>query len=312
MHPRRLTPSMSLLVAFEAAARHLSFTRAANELSLTQSAVSRQVAALEALLEVTLFRREGRQIALTEVGAMYQRELTGALQRVRSASLQAMAYRQGRGSLHLAALPTFASKWLMPRLKDFYQKYPDVLIHIHSRIGQFDLELAGMDAAISVGDGYWRGLASYQLMDEQLIPVISPALAEAKPITTPAELARHLLLVVTGRPLVWRQWFHDHGLPDAAMRLGPQFELTSHLVQAVAAGLGVGLVPSCLVEDELRDGSLMLAIDFPLQTGLGYYLFIPPLKASLPHISAFKSWLMEMRPHPNAPFENTDSSWPDE
>ena len=124
MHPRRLTPSMSLLVAFEAAARQLSFTRAANELSLTQSAVSRQVAALEALLEITLFHREGRQIALTEVGAMYQRELTGALQRIRSASLQAMAFRAGRGSLHLATLPTFASKWLMPRLKDFYDGIP--------------------------------------------------------------------------------------------------------------------------------------------------------------------------------------------
>lgn len=292
MHPRRLTPSMSLLVAFEAAARHLSFTRAADELSLTQSAVSRQVAALEALLEVSLFRREGRHIALTEVGAMYQRELTGALQRVRSASLQAMAFRTGRGSLHLATLPTFASKWLMPRLKDFYRRHPDILVHVHSRIGHFDLELAGMDAVIGVGDGHWHGLTSHLLIEEQLLPVISPALAEAQPIATPADLARHLLLVVTGRPLVWRQWFHKHDLPDAAMRLGPQFELTSHLVQAVATGLGVGLVPSCLVEDELRDGTLKPAIASPLQTGLGYYLFVPPLKADLPHISAFKSWLM--------------------
>jgi DNA-binding transcriptional LysR family regulator len=295
MHPRRLTPSISLLVAFEAAARHLSFTRAADELSLTQSAISRQVAALEALLEVTLFRREGRQIALTEVGSMYQRELAGALQRIRSASLQAMAFREGRGSLHLAALPTFASKWLMPRLKDFYRQHPDILVHIHSRIGHFDLELAGMDAVIGVGDGHWLGLTSHLLMGEELLPVISPALAESKPIVTPADLARHLLLVVTGRPLVWRQWFHKHDLPDAAMRLGPQFELTSHLVQAVAAGLGVGLVPSCLVEDELRDGSLKLAIASPLQTGLGYYLFVPPLKADLPHIFAFRSWLMEAR-----------------
>jgi LysR family glycine cleavage system transcriptional activator len=295
MHPRRLTPSMSLLVAFEAAARHLSFTRAADELSLTQSAISRQVAALEALLEVTLFRREGRQITLTEVGAKYQRELSGALQRIRSASLQAMAFREGRGSLHLAALPTFASKWLMPRLKDFYRQHPDILVHIHSRIGYFDLELAGMDAVIGVGDGHWGGLTSHLLMDEELLPVISPALAESKPIVTPADLARHLLLVVTGRPLVWRQWFHKHDLPDAAMRLGPQFELTSHLVQAVAAGLGVGLVPSCLVEDELRDGSLKLAIASPLQTGLGYYLFVPPLKADLPHISAFSSWLTGAR-----------------
>jgi LysR family glycine cleavage system transcriptional activator len=295
MHPRRLTPSMSLLVAFEAAARHLSFTRAADELSLTQSAVSRQVAALEALLEVTLFHREGRQITLTEVGAMYQRELTGALQRVRSASLQAMAFRKGRGSLHLAALPTFASKWLMPRLTDFYRQHPDIFVHIHSRIGHFDLELAGMDAVISVGDGHWRGLTSHLLMEEELLPVISPALADSKPIATPADLARHLLLVVTGRPLVWRQWFHKHDLPDAAMRLGPQFELTSHLVQAVAAGLGVGLVPSCLVEDELREGCLQPAIASPLQTGLGYYLFVSPLKAGLPHIAAFRSWLIEAR-----------------
>jgi LysR family transcriptional regulator, glycine cleavage system transcriptional activator len=295
MHPRRLTPSMSLLVAFEAAARHLSFTRAADELSLTQSAVSRQVAALEALLEVILFRREGRQIALTEVGAAYQRELAGALQRIRSASLQAMAFRKGRGSLHLAALPTFASKWLIPRLKDFYRRHPDIQVHTHSRIGHFDLELAGMDAVIGVGDGYWHGLVPHHLMDEELLPVISPALAESQPIATPADLSRHLLLVVTGRPLVWRQWFHKHELPDAAMRLGPQFELTSHLVQAVAAGLGVGLVPSCLVEDELRDGTLKLAIASPLQTGLGYYFFISPLKADLPHISAFKSWLLEAR-----------------
>jgi DNA-binding transcriptional LysR family regulator len=117
-------------------------------------------------------------------------------------------------------------------------------------------------------------------MGEELLPVISSALAESKPIV---------------RPLVWRRCFHKHELPYAAMRLGAQFELTSHLVQAVMAGLGVGLVPSCLVEDELLDGSLKLAIASPLQTGLGYYLFVPPLKADLPLIFAFRSWLMEAR-----------------
>jgi LysR family glycine cleavage system transcriptional activator len=140
-----------------------------------------------------------------------------------------------------------------------------------------------------------RGLTSHLLMGEELLPVISPALAASKPIARPADLARHLLLVVTGRPLVWRQWFHKHDLPDAAMRLGPQFELTSHLVQAVAAGLGVELVPSCLVEDELRDGSSQLAIASPLRTGLSYYLFVPPLKADLPLVAAFRSWLMQAR-----------------
>lgn len=154
-------------------------------------------------------------------------------------------------------------------------------------------------AVIGAGNGHWLGLTSHLLMEEHLLPVISPALAESQPIATPVDLARHLLLVVTGRPLVWRQWFHKHDLPDAAMRLGPQFELTSHAVQAVAAGLGVGLVPSCLVEEELRDGTLKPAIASPLQTGLSYYFFVSPLKADLPHISAFKSWLMDAKTEAN-------------
>ncbi|KWR84607.1 LysR family transcriptional regulator [Cupriavidus sp. IDO] len=295
MNPRRLTPSMSLLVAFEATARHLSFTRAGEELSLTQSAVSRQVRALEELLEVTLFRRDQRQIELTEVGALYAREVAGALQRVRNASLQVMAFRSGGGILHLAALPTFASKWLLPRLKEFYQKHPDIFIHMHVRIGQFDLERAGMDVAIGVGDGHWPGLQSYPLIEEWLLPVISPTLAASQPINEPIDLTRHLLLQVTARPFVWRQWFQAHGLPDAAMRLGPQFELTSHLIQAVVGGMGVGLVPSFLVEDELREGSLQLAIDSPLRSGLFYHLFVPPNLANLPHVLAFRNWLMTAR-----------------
>lgn len=295
MNPRRLTPSMSLLVAFEASARHLSFTRAAAELSLTQSAVSRQVQALEALLEVALFRRDGRQIVLTEVGATYQRELTGALQRIRNASLQAIAFRVGGGALHLAALPTFAGKWLMPRLASFYAQHPDILIHVHSRIGQFDVELAGMDAAISVGDGSWPGLDSFHLIQERLLPVISPALALARPIQRAADVSDHLLLQVAARPAVWQQWFQVQGLPESGMRLGPQFELTSHLIQAVAAGIGIGLLPSFLVEDELRSGVLKLGIDLPLDTGLGYYLFVPPSRANLPHVATFKSWLLSMK-----------------
>jgi DNA-binding transcriptional LysR family regulator len=289
---------MSLLVAFEASARQLSFTRAAGELSLTQSAVSRQVQALEALLEVPLFRREGRQIVLTEVGSMYLREVTAALQRIRNASLQAIAFRAGGGSLHLAALPTFAGKWLMPRLKSFYAQHPDVLIHVHARIGQFDLDLAGMDAAIGVGDGDWPGLDAHQLLQENLLPVISPALAKAHPVATAADLSSHLLLQVAARPDVWRQWFRSQKLPEYTMRPGPQFELTSHLIQAVAAGIGVGLLPSFLVEDELRAGVLKLAIDLPLDTGFGYYLFIPPNKAELPPIAAFKKWLMQVKDLP--------------
>jgi DNA-binding transcriptional LysR family regulator len=283
---------MSWLLAFESAARHLSFTRAAEELSLTQSAVSRHVQSLEEMLEVALFRREGRQIELTAVGEMYLRELRGGLQRIRNASLQAIAYRSGVGSIHLATLPTFAAKWLMPRLTSFYAAHPGILVHIHSRIGQFDLELAGMDAAISVGDGNWPGLVSYHLLDEQLVPVVSPALQQRSPINAPADVAQHLLLKVAARPDAWNQWFSTYGVALNPMRPGPQFELTSHLIQAAIAGIGVGLVPRFLVEDELGSGALIVPVDAPLATGLGYYLFVPPHKALPPSLASLKDWLL--------------------
>jgi len=295
MNPRRFTPSISLLIAFESAARHQSFTRAAEELALTQSAVSRQVQALEQLLGVALFRRTARQIALTDVGAMYLRELSAALGRIRNATLQVISYQSGGGSLHLAVLPTFGSKWLLPRLSAFYAQHPGILIHVHSRIGQFDLDLAGMDAVIHVGDGQWAGLVSHRLLDEELVPVISPAVLAEQPIKTPADLCRHLLLQVAARPDSWPKWFAAHQLPTSRMRTGPQFELTAHLLQAVAAGLGVGLVPRFLVQDELESGALVLALDLPMRSDLGYYLSYVPHKAALPPVAAFREWMLAMR-----------------
>lgn len=293
-NPRRLTPSMSLLLAFEASARHLSFTRAAQELSLTQSAVSRHVKALEELLEVSLFRRQGRTIALTDIGKMYQAELAATLPRIRNASLQAIAYRKGGGAFHLAVLPTFAAKWLMPRLNGFYAKHPGTLVHVHSRIGYFDLDLAGIDAVISVGDGSWpAAMTSHHLTDETVVPIISPSLAGKYKITEPGDLLRHLLLQVAARPDNWRKWCLEHGLSPRSMQMGPQFELTSHLIQAVSSGIGVGLVPYFLVEEELRSGALQVAIDAPMETGAAYYLFVPPDKIALPPIKAFVNWFLE-------------------
>lgn len=296
MNPRRLTPSMSLLLAFDAAARHLNYTRAANELSLTQSAVSRHVQALENLLEVPLFRRDGRNIVLTDIGRMYQGEVSAALQRLRNASLQAIAYRAGGGSFHLAALPTFAAKWLMPRLSRFYAQNPGTMVHVHSRIGRFDVDLAGMDAVIGVGDGTWPGMQAHHIRDETVLPVSSPATAKRTHRTNTAEdVMDHLLLQVAARPDTWRRWFEEHGLPLTSMKLGPQFELTSHLGQAVASGLGIGLLPTFLVEDELRSGVLVPFVDLPFNTGASYYLWVAPDKLRLPPIAAFVRWLMEER-----------------
>jgi len=182
MNQQRLLPSMSLLQAFEAAARHGSFTRAAEELSLTPSAVSRQVQALEALLEVALFRRAGRRIALTDIGALYAKETSAALERIRSASAQVAAFRTGVGSLHLATVPTFSSKWLLPRLANFYALHPGMLVHMHSRIADFDMDLSGMDVAIRIGDGHWPGLLSHELVEDRRVVIASPQLLLRQPL----------------------------------------------------------------------------------------------------------------------------------
>jgi len=291
MNPRRLTPSMSLLMAFDASARHLSFTRAATELSLTQSVVSRQVQSLEELLGVKLFMKKGRQVGLTEVGKAYHSEIGLAMQRIRNASLQAIAYRAGGGSIHLAALPTFATKWLMPRLNGFYVKHPNTLVHVHSRIGRFDPASAAFDAVIGVGDAHWPGMRAYHLMDETVLPVVTPAL---KPeLRDPQDLRRTLLLQVAARADIWQRWFIQQRLDPGGMRGGPQFELTSHLIQAVAAGIGVGLLPDFLVKEELDAGILVPAFELPLVTGEGYYLYVPEEKAEWAPVAAFTQWVVE-------------------
>ncbi|ALE88575.1 LysR family transcriptional regulator [Pseudomonas versuta] len=287
---------MSVLVAFEAAARHCSFTKAADELSLTQSAVSRQVQALEALLGVDLFNREGRRIELTAAGALYQHELSAALGRIRSATLQTIAFSSGGGTLHLAVLPTFGSKWLLPRMNDFYTRHSDIVVHIHSRIMHADLASAAgdMNAIIVAGSGPWPGFISHKLLTEKLVVVASPAALPEYRAMTPADLAAsHSLLNVVSRPNAWSDWFERHALDHRMMRSGPGFELTAHLIQAVVAGIGIGLVPRILVQDEIRAGTLVTLFE-PMESGRGYYLAYASRYQNLPSLMAFSEWLQSL------------------
>lgn len=283
---------MSLLLAFEAAARHQSYTRAAAELSLTQSAVSRQVQALEQQLGLTLFRREGRQVQLTDVGRLYQRELSEALGRIRSATLQALAYQSGVGTLRLATLPTFGSKWLLPRLNDFYKAHPGMLVHVHSRIEAIDFATSEIDAAIGVASGDLPGLVSHRLHAEALLVILPAQARNEQAHWSPARISEQLLLNVANNPHAWGEWFSHHGLPHRSMRLGPSFELTSHLIQAVQAGIGVGLVPRVLVEDELAKGELF-SPGAAFASQRSYYLIYPPRNEALPSLRAFRAWLLE-------------------
>ena len=292
MNYRHLTPSMSLLLAFEAAARHESYTRAAAELSLTQSAVSRQVQALEQQLGLTLFRREGRQVQLTDVGRLYQRELSEALGRIRSATLQALAYQSGVGTLRLATLPTFGSKWLLPRLHAFYGAHPGMLVHIHSRIEAINFDTSEIDAAIGVASHDLPGLICHRLHAEELVVILPPQARGDAQGWGPARISEEVLLNVANNPHAWGEWFSHHGLAHRAMRLGPSFELTSHLIQAVRAGIGIGLVPRILVEEELaKDELFSPGAAFASQRS--YYLIYPPRNEALPSLRAFRSWLLE-------------------
>jgi len=292
MNPRTLTPSMSLLLAFESSARHLSYTKAAAELSLTQSAVSRQVQVLEDLLRIQLFERKGRSIVLTDAGRIYMREVGIAIGRIRNATLQVTAMQSGGGSINLALLPTFGAKWLMPRLHGFYSAHPNVLVHLHSRIGDFDLEAAGMDAVIRADEGAVPGLVSHRLLEEQLVLVASPALLEKHPIAGPDDLRDVLLLRVASRANVWSEWFDAQGGTPRQLVFGPTFEVTSHLIQAVVTGIGVGLVPDFLVEDELASGTLVAPIGLRYLSGKHYQFAYPAHKAAYAPLAAFRDWLL--------------------
>lgn len=292
MNRRNLIPSMSLLEAFEASARLGSFTRAADELALTQSAVSRQVQALEEQLQVKLFARAGRRITLSEVGATYAHEIAAALARIRSASSQAISFRTGVGSLQLAMLPTFGSKWLLPRLNAFYAQHPGVLIHLHSRIGDFDLAQGGIDMAISAGDGHWPGRIVHHLLDDVRVVIASPQLIAERPLRCLEDLYDHVLLSVSTRPQAWRDWFTAQGLSPRGMQMGTQFEFTAHLIQAATAGMGVGVVTRVLVDEELRNGSLVIPFDLPVPGRHSYFLTYAPEKAHFPPLVAFREWVL--------------------
>ncbi|MBV4503809.1 LysR family transcriptional regulator [Pseudomonas sp. BW13M1] len=291
MHPRKHIPSMTALLAFETSARLGSFTRAGDELCLSQSAVSRQVQSLEEILGVELFERIGRHIVLTAIGQRYLMEVSTAITLVRNASMQAMSYGSSECSLHLAVLPTFGSKWLLPRLCDFYKQHPDIFVHLHTRVGAIDFANISFDAVICVGEGTWEGFSAYKLMDEELVPVVS---AHTATLYQSAEDLRHaLLLRLVSRPGLWLEWLKYQGVMPDSFRLGPHFELTAHLVQAVSAGIGIGLLPKFLIRDELENGTLQIPFESRYLTHCGYYLLIPPHKSENRAVTVFCQWLMQ-------------------
>jgi len=289
---RRKIPSTAALVAFEAAARHQSFTRAAEELALTQGAVCRQVAALETFLGVELFRRIRRGVQLTEAGQAYARRLAEQLDAVERDTLAVMG-QQGMRSIELAVVPTFGTQWLLPRLKDFQARHPQITVNLTNRTRPFLFADTPFDAAIYFGDGDWSGTQAHYLMGERSVPVCSPALLGGRSRLSPEELAQMPLLQQSTRPYAWRQWFDSLGLSVARDMSGPRYELFSMLAQAAIHQMGVALIPPFLIQRELDEGRLCIAHPHSCGSDRAYYLIVPERRTESATLSSLRDWLLE-------------------
>lgn len=290
---RRKIPSTAALVAFESAARHQSFTKAADELALTQSAVCRQIAGLEEFLGIELFRRSRRGVKLTEAGLAYSRKVAAQLDAVERDTLAAMG-QQGAQGLELAVVPTFATQWLVPRLKEFQRLHPEVTVHLTNRTRPFLFADTSFDAAIYFGDGDWSGTEAHYLMPEEPLPVCSPELLGERTQFAAAELASLPLLQQSTRPYAWRQWFAAQGLNVPRDMSGPRYELFSILAQAAMHGMGVALIPPFLIQRELDAGLLVPAHPAALlSSDKAYRLMIPERKVESAALRAFRDWLLQ-------------------
>jgi len=286
-------PSISALRTFEAAARHMSFTKAAEELHVTQSAVSRQVAQTEEYLGLLLFQRVRKRLVLTDAGQQYASAVREALEQMQAATVSLLAHKGAGGALNIATGAAFATKWLIPRLARFNQSHPDVLVNLSTRDIPFDLERERFDAAFHYGSNDWPDVVSEPLVGWEFSVVCSPEyLASRPPVRTAADLRHHVLLQHTRRPDQWRQWFEAAGVTGVDPWMGPRFEHFYMVTQAALAHLGIGLLPTLLVQDDLSSGRLVDPLKLHFAGNEAYCLVYPPAKRNDPRLEQFRRWLL--------------------
>ncbi|MCV2867708.1 LysR family transcriptional regulator [Defluviimonas sp. WL0002] len=295
--PRRLIPSISLLTAFEAVCRTGSTLAAARDLDLTQGAVSRLIQNLEAQLGVQLFLREGRRLRPTDRALAYARDVGKALDLISRGSMRLRA-GTGGGTLALAILPTFGTRWLAPRLPRFLSAHPGITINLGTRLRPFDFEEEGFDAAIHFGADSWPGAGAIKLFDERLVATCSPEFLAANPAGDATELTRMPLLQLETRPNAWASWFRQHGV-DGTPAQGMLFDQFAPMIQATIHGLGVALLPEFLAKAELADGRLVAAWGAPVAGEGSYYLVWPRVGEWYPPLQAFRDWLLSEAADPD-------------
>jgi LysR family glycine cleavage system transcriptional activator len=286
-------PSLNGLRAFEAAARHLSFTVAAAELNVTQTAISHQIRRLEEQLGIRLFERRNRGLALTREAQGYLPSVRAAFEDLRQAT--ARLQRPGRDEqLVVSTTPSLAAKWLVSRMAAFQDAHPGIEVRITTSAHLVDFRREQVDMAVRYGRGNWPGVRAQWLMAEDIFPVCSPALLHAeKPLRRPEDLAHHTLLHATVSREDWQLWLTAAGLPTAlATRRGLSFDQSFMATQAAMDGLGVALGRTPYVEMDIAAGRLVVPFDVVLPADAGFYIVAPEETADTPKIALFRDWLI--------------------
>lgn len=288
-------PNLGALQAFEATARLGSFSRAAEELSLTHSAIFRQVSGLEERLGVQLFTRIRRRIALTEAGAQYAARVRHHLEQLEKDTLGLMSGAGMGRSLHVAVLPTLATTWLVPRLPEFKKRYNDIAVSLSIRTRPFQFNDQPFDAAIYHAPQIWPGTVGIKLFEEQeLVPVCTPQIAELIR-SGPQALMQVTHLHMMSRPDAWREWYREQGRDyQPSVGAGPRYELFTMLLAAAQAGLGMALIPRFLVRSLADAGQLVIPFERGLSVRESYFFSYPEHAERSDALLAFEAWLKDI------------------
>jgi len=286
---RRRLPPLNALPSFEAAARHLSFSKAADELHVTHGAVSRAIRNLEEYLGVQLFTRSVRAVRLTPMGVSYAAEVRQILDQLATSTLATTG--QQSSVLNVSTLDTFASKWLVPRLFKFRRENSGVDVRLSTSEKLADFVSDGIDIAVRYGRGQYPGVVSELLMKEDVFPVCSPKLLEGQhPLRRPTDLKHHTL-IHDNFHIDWAMWLRMAGIADIDAHKGPSFYSSEHVVQAAVQGEGVALGRSALVADDLSTGRLVRPFALSLPAELAYYIVYPPSALKRSRVKVFRDWL---------------------
>ena len=288
----RKLPPLNSLRAFESAARHLSFTKAANELCVTQAAISHQVKILEGYLKQNLFIRLTRELQLTDTGRKLLPVLTASLDSV-ALSIKEIKTQTSTAQINVRLPPSFASKWLSPRMMDFWRRYPEVSISLQHGTQPVDFANENIDIAITYGRGKWSGVQAFPVMTLDYFPVASPEFLQQSPkVAEPKDMANFYLLHDANYD-VWPEWFAQAGEKNISLKSGYIFDDTNVLIQAALDGQGFALCSSAFVDDHIAAGRLVKVFEQSLETDYAYHICYPKNHLQRAGVSEFRNWLLE-------------------